>query len=1065
MDAVKNNKKILKFSLGAVVLAAAVLAGLFASNSSLFKGFFDASSDRFQVEFTAPERLTNASSFNTTYDAANNTTTHVMKVAPNNINTGVDINITGQKTLFKFKPRIKALQSYSVTLYEYQSDGTGNENPSMYRFIGNVTPRLVFNEDGTAIAKRGKELTFSWDHPEALTSLVGCVPGPYCLNDGRLKFEFMSLDGSKVIYYTRFNFVDLNASSFTPTVTFTGPSTINQSNYNATNNIGAAADIPNNLNDGAEFYLSTNYASVSTNIVFTQGGQKRVVYKYGTLPAGAVETIKWDANKCGVYNGLNKTANAQCPTGTYTYEVVSVNSDGGANVTANGSFTVTRNGSGDGTSDEPFVVNFTAPTELSNSSNFTNSGSTYTYRNRLDINPNDSVGTTFTFRSTNEDISGYGYYLNKKNSAGVYERIRSSLASGLITYSGGTSDVTFNWQNEDSLCGTDTKCLSGDYLLELSLASNNVSQSATYNIPLKFIAPDVVLTRTITVDAPNQINQSNFNATNTIGATADIPKTLNDGREFSFSSNFPSSSTVVRFVSNGQNLAVYDYGNLRAGASRTIVWDANKCGTYNNALDKTANLQCPTGAYQMVVNSTPTAPGAPAVTKTVNFTVNKDTGGGGGTDPVITSCTLDTNLSSNDVFNPNGSNMRFTVKAAANNVAQGRATVKISGPYARSPFNINENVTIKNKSLYDEQLNFPIDKTISWDGKVDIDGDGSDDKLTKGVYVATYNVSATGADDCTKTYKFAINYRNNSGVEILSITPEDDEFELGEDEFYAELETGIDSVRTVVNLYEVDEDDPIATVFYKCAQGQGCPESKGKLDAGSYDLLVSNLVREPGEYFLWASIKDSSGEIYSAKSDSFEAYGTGFIPECNFRDVDSRDRDYDAIMNICDLGIMVGSNGRFNPDAPINRIEGITIANRLAYCPIYRWSAAIDGDFGFVDMTQRLRDPNSRWIFDEALRGINCLRVTGYGDRTLRPAQVLAHAEGWKLVLEGAQSGGIAEYRLPYINESKNPWWTDYEFLLIQEGIRLPYGGTQMSRREMATFIDALIESGVIDPL
>lgn len=284
------------------------------------------------------------------------------------------------------------------------------------------------------------------------------------------------------------------------------------------------------------------------------------------------------------------------------------------------------------------------------------------------------------------------------------------------------------------------------------------------------------------------------------------------------------------------------------------------------------------------------------------------------------------------------------------------------------------------------------------------------------------------------------------------------------------IETMLDSDRVVVNLYRAGTEDAVYTVDYNletvleagkynCILGVGCPGWNGE---------IAPLKLPPGRYMYVASIK-VLGQTFRGISEPF-TLDLKPAPGVSgpHADVPPNDPRFRAIGYVYELGIMRGSTATgqslFRPNDPVLRTETVAIVNRLAglnrACVPY--NPAIDGNIGFVDLSQYVTRPDSYWFMNE----IKCSRlagiVRGYPDATMRPLTAIKWGEAAKLMIEGTRAGGVLNGLFPAANPNANPWWLDYYGFLGRNGVALADGSQTITRGDLAALVYQMGQAGLL---
>ena len=439
-------------------------------------------------------------------------------------------------------------------------------------------------------------------------------------------------------------------------------------------------------------------------------------------------------------------------------------------------------------------------------------------------------------------------------------------------------------------------------------------------------------------------------------------------------------------------------------------------------------------------------------------------------DPI--SCDFSYDSEGGLIFDPNNhEDLVFSYSATHESLTQANdVSIHMTGPYYIVPTEYDDGDELSyDVDLFNRAENFPISNSYSWDGTL-----SGDDPIEDGAYLAELEIEVDSGESCRKQAVVSVIHGDaEADAPVIGLSVDKTDFEIGIETLMSTLTVSQPSKRTVVNLYEFGSSSPIATVYYKCASGEGCPQDLGWQAAGSVEFLVSEHIPHDGLYYLKVSVKTADDRVYKVASEVFEAHDGTFVPACSFTDVPTSDVDYDAIMRVCELGIMTGStdgfgNRNFKPSNSTKRIEGVAIANRLALCPAQPYTWQYDFNLGFWDLDSYLQTPSAWWMGENIKAGLGCLNLSGYKDGSFKPANSMNFAEGWKVALEAVQSAGINNFAPFYINRYASPWWSDYMYFLDQNNIKNQYdngGKGTLLRRDMAKLIFDLEDKGLITPV
>lgn len=1049
----------------------------------------------FDVKFTFPNKLSSLSNFSNIDSGAAEQKRRLKSSVQ-----ALDINIGDTSaTQFKFKSEGEKIKEYDVNLITLDADGT----PNLKRSFGPIQ-----YTDGN-LPRIGNEITYNWQNE-----------GDFCLASNRnncenddyaIKFIFKSESGKRSNYEIPINFTNIPRGSAPEddnfNVNFTSPTKLKNRNNNYDKRVLNLTTTYELKSDKSPLILSKNTINFNMASESRYNYYAKIVYsKNGAIrtfdlaqnetqnlklenPVSLYTSIDYcaeESDNCDLVFGFKDLDNPERRV-TYSTAIVFDSEDLPIDDNLNSDFDVQFN--------SPRVLSKRSTNFEKNENNFVTQ---YTTRNNSYITVT-STPTIFDFESDQQFeatlILEYSEGTDRKN---------------ITLKEKATSD--FTWNNAKSIYQTINTCTSieDNCKIFVKFDSKNLAPQRTIIYDAYFVFNRSITTPStpdteedifdVKFTTPNKIsNLRNFDNLNS--ETAEKTRRLKDsvsalninisddyGTEFKFKAEqekikkFDVNLTTIQSDGTTQfrkNLIRIDYTTRTLptiDSEITYAWSNE--GDFCLASDRN---NCDNNDYAIKFIFTSESGKKISYEIPVNFTNIPNNQKPDNQNDNIT-CTLNHEFTKNTQYNPKDGQLKLTYKIDGKNNSAVNTKITLSGPFTGKKLNVNKNTPVKNEEILNrENLILDITSEATFNGKVDINGDKKKDIIPDGKYILTLQINDPSNDNelCQKRKVLYVDHKDEeTGESVIELSTNKTEFDITDEELYGKIKISKDSVRTVVNLYEVvdeDEEDnpPIATVFYRCAASENCPENKGKLEAGEYNFLISNLITKNGTYYINASIKDNKGDIYTDQSEEFEAYGGSNVNprSCNFSDVSPSNPQYEAIQTVCDLGIMVGNQNQanptirsFNPDRAILRIEGITIANRLALCEDFSYSPNYDRDLGFRDLTQFINNRNYDWIFQETLRGINCLRIRGYSDGTLRPAQQMTHAEGWKMVLEGAETGGIANYNL-FVNENKNPWWTDYEYILIQDGIRTPFGGQTMTRGQMAQLIKALVDIELIDTL
>jgi len=470
--------------------------------------------------------------------------------------------------------------------------------------------------------------------------------------------------------------------------------------------------------------------------------------------------------------------------------------------------------------------------------------------------------------------------------------------------------------------------------------------------------------------------------------------------------------------------------------------------------------------------------------------------------PAPTSPTLSCNVVSDEpVLDPRTEETVINYSVSGENLGENKVdyTVKV----------VKDDGTVLG-SLVEQSLQdaFVTSAENVWDGKISsaavVDGDYK--------FVLEAKLSTDDTVTCVSDSEFKIeNSEFEGGLNPIDLEVLNTTFQPGTDNWTAlRLTTTVPAAKLLVNVYPAGESAPIKTIFYTCDldEAAGCKLEHMKLDigeigsdnldrgelaAGEYNLFWDgadshHMLVPNGYYNFKTTLTTAEGEVYLATSDSIEAINSlggyfnpgvplggpavgGIQPTaaCMFNDVPENDPDFLATQWACQAGIYMGTgDGLLNINGDLNRVDFIAVANRLAQCPATTYNASSDGDLGFSDLDANVQnDPNTQWWLREIKNASqDCVSkgqtINGYADGTIKVGRQLSAAEMWKVVIEAAKNGNRAGYVGFQANPNENPWYRDYENLLVANGISIPAADRPMTRRDSIRLLFEMFQKGLI---
>lgn len=425
--------------------------------------------------------------------------------------------------------------------------------------------------------------------------------------------------------------------------------------------------------------------------------------------------------------------------------------------------------------------------------------------------------------------------------------------------------------------------------------------------------------------------------------------------------------------------------------------------------------------------------------------------------PTITSC----DISGDElVFNPNTEGLLFTYETNSANISQFDYTITIVNSSGREISEIVDENNVDSGS-----------GTFAWEGQISSSRKVSDDN-----YSAVFTVEDQGTgESCTHSWNFLVDNREpftNGEFEILL---DDDEFKVPEETIKITLKQNKESYRTVLNVYPKGKTKAIATI-YSCVAGEdtdddddACPDDiKFEWDGSHF----FNYLPE-GKYYLKGSILDSSDITIASISEDFtlkhgNIRNTASDNRCTdyFTDIATNDPLCSAVTFVRESEIFLGSNGIIDVNRPLSRAEFITVTNRIkeqenprVFSRVSDYSPQRDGDMGHSDLRQFVGNSSARWFMEEIWKAKQAGLVKGYSDGTMKPLNLIAGPEAFKLVQLATEVNSS--------RENKNPWYSDYTEFNYRNGIDT--GGiteftTAVTRGQLIYYIYQLNRAGLYTP-
>jgi hypothetical protein len=599
-----------------------------------------------------------------------------------------------------------------------------------------------------------------------------------------------------------------------------------------------------------------------------------------------------------------------------------------------------------------------------------------------------------------------------------------------VDFSIGKDQVNIDWvspdfQNSDF---TDTSADAGKPFLAVYNENTIINSESSGNLSIK------------------------FKPTNKEVDYATLIGTFTEEIDFNSLLDDPTSASSRSFFSNLVNLADidgnttsnYSRSNIDPGEETTIRWD-KQCVATDGETDKLCSVdEFNVLAIQIVDQETDQI-------SYYFFPLEVSD------ESVIESCEI-----SGDelVFNPTTEGLLFTYQTTSENVTSFDYTLKV--------FNSSDREIAE---ILDENNADSGSGTFAWEGEI-----GSSRTVSDGNYSVVFTVEDDSSDQtCEDSWNFLVDNREPFTSGEFEILIDEDEFTAPEETLEITLNHNKDTYRTVVNVYKKGKDKPSATI-YSCVAGEDtededepCPEDISFEWDGShfFDYLPE------GEYFLRGSILDSSGITTASISEDFtlnhgNIKNTASDNTCTdyFTDIASNDPLCAAVGFVRESEIFLGSNGLIEVNRPLTRAEFIVVTNRIkeqedpsTFSRVSTYSPQRDGNMGHSDLNQFVGNVNARWFMEEIWRAKQVGLVRGYSDGTMKPLNLIAGPEAFKLVQLATEVNSS--------RENTNPWYLDYTEFNYRNG--LDTGGitestTAVTRGQLIYYIYQLNRAGLYTP-
>jgi hypothetical protein len=803
-----------------------------------------------------------------------------------------------------------------------------------------------------------------------------------------------------------------------PIMSIHNPAVLNQQEYTKWSPTPSNNSPIPNMPGNSDFPYTKNFDSIKDVVSIIKDGQTRALYIFNN--PGQFMSISWDGQTCATYLLGLKNETINCETGIYDIKVISTIADG-RKIEAIESFEIIN---------ETITENETTPGLVLLSPD---------YR---------EASNTLYFKANNQNVE-----ISAITSVGFYNYVTDTLVNA-------PSNPKTESPYDIVMPLDEVENGRYNFIAKMTLNNGSIIESniVKYTVTTGITTPTPPPTETapvVTIESPgngdivNPLVQPNGDKITGLVVRTDKGATC-------FASQSATFKKLIGIPTTTQRVHTADI-IVSEGANTWYI----KCTDDINAEENSD--------YTDIVHT-----GNMSETVSTTFKVLKDTNPP--SDSKV-SCLLTYTISNtqNEKFDPDTEKM--TIKYSSNNTIKSDLGIKVSvmGPILTTTGDISSDTNIILKKETISAADLPYVNSFEWNGQ------GVDSEILEdGQYLFKIEASDDDASnnltgkkyDCEQLRPFEVQHTGGTGTDpIMQIGAKKTLVPFGEEQLIT-FKNNVEAKRVVINLYRTDSSQPVSTAYYYCGPGEKCPETQTKnMSIGTRSIAVPyRYFSDPAKYYFKASLKTKSGKIYKVSSNRFEPEsGTILIPQCDFSDINPSDPRFGDIIRVCDLGIMIGSPDPYNPNLrifnpfqPLNRIEGITISNRLSMCPSFESDPNMIASI-FNDMSPYVLNFNAKWMFDEINKGINCLALTGYADGTIRPTQSLSNAEAWKIVLEAIQNSGLGRFNPIYADNRKDPWWSDYEYFLRQNALNIPNPTLEITRAEIASFIIELERRGLVE--
>jgi len=202
------------------------------------------------------------------------------------------------------------------------------------------------------------------------------------------------------------------------------------------------------------------------------------------------------------------------------------------------------------------------------------------------------------------------------------------------------------------------------------------------------------------------------------------------------------------------------------------------------------------------------------------------------------------------------------------------------------------------------------------------------------------------------------------------------------------------------------------------------PQPSGSPD--SVELLADGLKPET-EYYCYAAIVNPNDDVILHSENIYvETNGEGVLAEDLFSDIDTLNKNKDAITFLYNTKIISGyDDGTFKPDNQINRAELVKV--------LVEATAMTPSHHVFHDC---FTDVTDQWFAPYVCYAQWAGWINGYEDGSFKPAQTVNKAESLKMLFASQDIDVPTDIsEKPFSDVSVSQWYAPYVYLAKQIGI------------------------------